>query len=91
MRKINKARNLSYFIIELSDFALKWAEGEVLGYLLLKHSYLTLNSCYSEWNNEDFQDKRSVSVTDILKEEIVQLNLSLNMLKEYLMPQRHDN
>jgi hypothetical protein len=27
---------------------------------------------------------------DILKEEIVQLNLTINMLKEYLLPQKCD-
>lgn len=62
-KKMNKARNLSYFIIELSDFAMKWPLGEVLAYLLLKQSYLILNSCYNEWNNEDFEDKNVKTLT----------------------------
>lgn len=69
---------------------MKWPEGDVLGYLLMKQGYLTLNVCYNEWNGEGFQDKSSKTLTDTIKAEILQLNLNLNMLKDYLLPHKCD-
>jgi hypothetical protein len=90
VKKVTKYRNLCFFLVGLSEFAMKWPHGDVLGYLLIKQGYLTLNVCYNEWNSEGFQDKSSKALTDILKAEILQLNLNLNMLKEYLLPQKCD-
>ena len=53
-RKINKNRNLSYLLMELSSFAMQCDIGEELGYILLKQSYIILNSCYNDWIREDF-------------------------------------
>jgi hypothetical protein len=81
VKKVAKYRNLGFFLIGLSEFAMKWSQGDALGYLLMKQAYLILNVCYNQWNSEGFQDKASKALTDILKAEILQLNLSLNMLK----------
>ncbi len=40
--------------MDLSEFASSKPFGEELGYVLLKQAYLILNSCYVEWNNQDF-------------------------------------
>ncbi len=89
VKKVVKYRNLSFFLIGLSEFAMKWSQGDVLSYLLMKQAYLILNVCNNEWSSEGFEDKSSKVLSDILKAEIMQLNLSLNMLKEYLLPQKY--
>jgi hypothetical protein len=43
--KVNKSRNLAFFLLDLSEFVMEMWLSHELAYLLTKYASLTLNSC----------------------------------------------
>lgn len=48
-RKVNKERNLAFFILGLSEFVIEEGKSPELAYLLIKYANLTLKVCLEEF------------------------------------------